>query len=622
MHVKAADLAIRLGGSSLADSYLNYERIIEAARLAGADAIHPGYGFLSEDYRFAEACDDSGLVFIGPPAQAIRVMGLKSSARKAARAAGVSPVPGYDDDNQETSCLVDQCIRIGFPVMIKASAGGGGKAMRLVQHRDALEEAIDAARREALSAFGDGSLLIEKYIERARHIEIQILADSHGNIVHLFERDCSLQRRHQKVIEECPAAGLNPELRDRLYHSALAIASSIDYRNAGTIEFLVSPSSSFYFLEMNTRLQVEHPVTEETTGVDLVRLQIEIAEGRKLPFSQDDLRLKGAAIEARIYAESPSSGFLPSTGRIRTLRLPGALSDIRVEAGIEPGTEVPIQYDPLLAKVIARGADRDSALRKLEQALGETRITGVETNRDFLLKLLRHKAVIAGDVDTELITRNVSDLVVPIVEGARELAATVAALYLQQCWRENDPRLRHLPASYRNNPFREPSMKLAFEGEELEVQWREVGPATYEVNVNSHFLAVRLLEWGQGRAALEIDGVYRRYDIDITEEEDLVEIASSAGIWRVRRSKRFPEPEGSGSRESANAPMPGQVLKILVTQGQHVKTGEPLVILEAMKMEQIIRASTSGVVSAVVVKCGDLVSPGDLLIHIDADREE
>ncbi|MBP6820827.1 MAG: acetyl-CoA carboxylase biotin carboxylase subunit, partial [Acidobacteria bacterium] len=389
-HVRFADEAVHIGAAPAKDSYLNAERILEAAKLTGAEAIHPGYGFLSENADFAEACATAGIVFIGPQAKAIRQMGLKSPARKLAAAAGCPVVPGYDGEDQSDKTLQAEILKIGFPVLIKASAGGGGKGMRVVRSESEIAEAIESARREAEKAFGNGALLLEKFVERARHVEVQILGDQHGNLVHLFERDCSLQRRHQKVIEESPSPAVSPELRQQMGEAAVKVGQAINYSNAGTVEFILTPNNQFYFIEVNTRLQVEHPVTEAVTGVDLVKLQIEIAEGKPLPFTQSELKTSGHAIEARLYAEDPANDFLPATGKLHDWRLPETVEGLRIDSGVEAGSEVGIYYDPMLAKLIAHADDRATAIRKLSYALRQLSVQGVTTNREFLLRLVEH----------------------------------------------------------------------------------------------------------------------------------------------------------------------------------------------------------------------------------------
>jgi acetyl/propionyl-CoA carboxylase alpha subunit len=610
-HTRHGDEAVAIGAS-----YLAIERIIEAARLSGADAIHPGYGFLSENSDFAEACRSAGIVFIGPTPEAIRRMGLKTAAREIAASAGVAVVPAYESVSQ-----------IQYPVLIKASAGGGGRGMRIVRGPDELTAALESARSEAERSFGDGSLLLERYIQDARHIEFQIFGDQHGNTVHLFERDCSLQRRYQKMIEESPSPALSDELRHAMGEAAVAIGRAIDYTNAGTVEFLLAPSGEFYFIEVNTRLQVEHPVTELVTGIDLVRLQIEVAEGKRLPAHP---RRIGHAIEVRLNAEDPRNGFLPSAGTVRVWRPP---ENVRVDTALENGAEVGIQYDPLLAKIASYGDDRESARRKLVYALRNTVLFGVETNRDYLIQLLESQEFRLGAVHTGFL---------PEPEAARDVDDHVAAavLYL------NRSPARGIPAGYRNNPFREASMKLGVRGDEVCVSWRGVGRAEFEVawsnrvhtSVNAarrsarattgvNTMRVKTIHINSssinanrivgGRITLSIDGLTRTYEVYEFGESIFVQSAGAAVT--MHRLSRFPRRVSSG-HQAANSPMPGQVLRILVREGQQVQAGDSLVVLEAMKMEQTVRTTINGVVESIVVEIGQVVAPGQRLVEIAAQE--
>src|SRR5215475_1790441 len=511
-HARFAGEAVHIGAAPARESYLRIEKIIAAAERTGADAIHPGYGFLSENAEFAESCAAAGMVFIGPSPAAIRAMGLKSSARRLAARAGAPVVPGFDGEDQSAETLRSRIVEIGFPVLIKASAGGGGKGMRVVRTENAVDEAVDAARREAEKAFADGSLLLEKYIEGARHVEVQILGDAHGNLVHLFERDCSAQRRHQKVVEESPSPAVNDELRHKMGEAAVAIGRAIAYTNAGTVEFILAPSGEFYFIEVNTRLQVEHPVTEVITGLDLVRLQIEIAEGRPLPFTQADLKTEGHAIEARLYAEDPANDFLPSTGQILDLRLPVS-EGVRIDAGVESGTEVGIHYDPMLAKLIVYGENRDAAIRKLVYALRQSSIQGLCTNREFLIRLLDHQDFERGRAHTGFIAEHIDELIADVDQRLSRDSLVAAALYLQNQWRVSNGLLAELPASYRNNPYRDPSIKFQLGEDEVEVSWRQTGDCAYRAQVFDSTVTAQVLsstpDGAPGVIRIEIDGVQR-----------------------------------------------------------------------------------------------------------------
>ncbi len=615
-HVKLADEAVRAGEAPSVDSYLNIAKVIEAARRTGADAIHPGYGFLSENADFADACAAAGAVFIGPTPQAIRQMGLKSAARKLAVEAGVPVVPGYGGEDQSNEALRAQIVKTGFPVLIKASAGGGGKGMRIVRSEVEIEEAIESARREAEKAFGDGSLLLEKYIEQARHVEFQILGDAHGNLVHLFERDCSLQRRHQKIVEESPSPALNDELRWAMGEAAVKIGRAIGYVNAGTVEFILSPSGEFYFIEVNTRLQVEHPVTEMITGLDLVELQIEIAEGKPLPFAQNDLRTQGHAIEARLYAEDPRNGFLPSTGRIHDWQMAESIQGLRIDAGVEQGAEVGIYYDPMLAKLIAHAVDRDTAIRKLVYALRQSSIQGLQTNRDFLIRLLEHRDFKQGRAHSDLVAEHLSELLGGSDSSPDQASLIAVALYLQKQWQASDGLLAELPPAYRNNPYRDPSIKLRTGDDEVEVSWRQVGGDRFAVKVFDSSVEAQVLCCEPGGIRIALDGIQRTFKI--IEASDDFYVHSSLGSLVVKRLPRHPIRESAPEGGSANSPMPGQVLKILVEAGQKVSAGDPLIILEAMKMEHTMRAAVEGVVAAVLVSQGEVVAPGQVLVQIAA----
>ncbi len=613
-HARFADEAARIGVSASAASYLNIEKIIEAAKKTGAEAIHPGYGFLSENADFADACASAGIVFIGPASDAIRKMGLKSAARRLVAEAGVPIVPGYDGEDQSLETLRDGIFRAGLPVLIKASAGGGGRGMRVVRDAGEIQDAIQSARREAEKAFGDGSLLVEKYIEQARHIEFQILGDEYGNLIHLFERDCSIQRRHQKIIEESPSPVMTAELREEMGRMAVEVGRAINYSNAGTVEFILAPSGEFYFIEVNTRLQVEHPVTEMITGLDLVRLQIEISEGRRLEIAQEDIKSNGHAIEARLYAEDPDNGFLPSTGKIHSWESPSFIEGLRLDSGIEQGTEIGIHYDPMLAKLIAHAPDRITALRKLGYGLKRLSIQGVETNRNFLIRLLEHEAFRRGEYHTAFIEDHQTELIGKKDAGRDMVAAIAVALYLQESRQTKSALLSRIPANYRNNPFRAPSVKLQAGGEAFDVLYREVEGKRFEVNCRDSQFQVEVLFFQPGSIRLSIDGIQRLFQI--AQAGNRFFVHSSVGSQTVTRLERYPKREGVSDKEVASAPMPGRILKILITEGQQVAEGDALIVLEAMKMEQTIKAARNGKVEAILVGEGDVVSPGEMLLQI------
>ena len=570
-HLRAGDESVAIGSS-----YLDIDRILDAARKTNADSIHPGYGFLAENAHFADACRRAGILFIGPSSDAIRKMGSKIAARDVAVTAGVPIVPAIDP----------QAV-IEFPVIIKASAGGGGRGMRVVTSAAQLDDAFKSARSEAERAFGDGSLLLERYIENARHVEFQIFGDHHGNLIHLFERDCSIQRRHQKIIEESPSPGLSDQLRRRMGEAAVAIGRAIGYTNAGTVEFLLAPSGEFFFIEVNTRIQVEHPVTELVTGLDLIRLQIEVAEGKPLAVHPS---IAGHAIEARLYAEDPANNFAPSTGTVRVWRPPAHL---RVDTGLEEGAQIGIHYDPLLAKIASYGDDREIALRKLLHALRSTCILGIQTNREYLIQLLESDEFREGRATTAFLPAPNPDVIDP---GC--LAAAV--LYLSKS------PIQGVPPNYRNNPYRAPTMKLRIHNRDL------------TVDVARTFLSVSVLNRSDNQITLTIDGITRTYEIKHAADEIFVH--SPTASLAITRLPRHPRPASATQRESANSPMPGQVLRVLVQEGQRVHTGDPLVILEAMKMEQTIRTSMDGVVKSILVVTGQVVTPGQMLVQISAQE--
>jgi geranyl-CoA carboxylase alpha subunit len=593
LHVRSADQAVPIGPAAARESYLNIPQLLAAARRAGADAIHPGYGFLAENADFAAACEDAGIAFIGPRSNVIRVMGSKTEARKIAQEAGVPVVP---------SATEADFSKAGFPILIKASAGGGGRGMRIVRGAGEFKEAYAAARGEAERAFADGTLLIEKYLEGARHVEIQIFGDHHGNLIHLFERDCSIQRRHQKVIEESPSPAATPEIRRRMAEAALALARKIGYTNAGTVEFLLAPSGEFYFIEVNTRIQVEHPVTEMITGLDLIRLQIEVAQGGKLPVQPLETATAGHAIEARLYAEDPSNDFLPSTGALHVWQPPQAVGGVRVDSGVEEGSEIGVYYDPLLAKVIAHAADRETAINKLIFALKNFAAQGVTTNRDFLIHVFEHSDFRGGKAHTgfQLPPRRWDEA----EKSTDAICAAVVAACVERTEHAQRKILPSIPVRFRNNPYPSPAIKFSIQGHEIEA------PKDNSVEV---------LRVQRGQVDALVDGV--RYQFQVRRHGDDYFVFSNFAQRTVTRLSRYPRHAGTGSHESANAPMPGQVLRVLVSEGQTVKAGDPLIALEAMKMEQTIKATMDGVVRAILVKAGQVVAPGQLLVEIDSTED-
>ncbi|MFJ9560584.1 acetyl/propionyl/methylcrotonyl-CoA carboxylase subunit alpha [Streptomyces fuscichromogenes] len=596
-HVREADTAVRIGPAPAGESYLSVPRLLAAAARTGAQAVHPGYGFLAENAAFARACTEAGLVFIGPPADAIALMGDKIRAKETVSTAGVPVVPGGRDPE-----LVDAARALGAPVLLKPSAGGGGKGMRLVRDLALLDEEIAAARREARASFGDDTLLVERWIDRPRHIEIQVLADAHGNVVHLGERECSLQRRHQKVIEEAPSVLLDEETRAAMGAAAVQAARSCGYVGAGTVEFIVpgADPSSYHFMEMNTRLQVEHPVTELVTGLDLVEWQLRVAAGERLPFRQDDITLTGHAVEARICAEDPARGFLPTGGTVLLLDEPAG-DGVRTDSGLGEGTEVGSRYDPMLSKVIAYGPDRATALRKLRAALADTVTLGVQTNAGFLRRLLAHPAVVAGELDTGLVERVVDDLVaVDVPDEVYEAAAAVRLAALEPVadggW---------------TDPFSVPSgWRLGGTPRPVAFHLRVQEPVEY-VPRGTHTVTA-------DRVSVTLDGVrhtFRRAADWIGRDGD---------AWHVRDhdpvAAALSRTVHAGA-DSLTAPMPGTVTVVKVAVGDEVTAGQSLLVVEAMKMEHVISAPHAGTVAELDVQPGTTVAM-DQVLAVIAPREE
>ena len=606
-HVAEADVAVRLGPAPAADSYLNADAILAAARHVGAGAIHPGYGFLAENTAFARACAAAGLTFIGPPAEAIAVMGDKRAARALAERVGVPVVPGYHGDAQDDDALAAAAARIGYPVMVKAAAGGGGKGMRLVADAAALPAALAGARREAVAAFGLGDLLLERAIARPRHVEVQVLGDTHGQLIHLGERDCSIQRRHQKVIEEAPAPGLPAAVRAALGDTAVRLAAAVGYVGAGTVEFLLD-DEQLYFLEMNTRLQVEHPVTELVTGIDLVEWQIRVAAGEALPWRQEDIRLRGHAIEARLYAEDPANDFLPVTGPVVLWR-PPAGARVRVDDGIRSGDAVTVHYDPLLAKIIAYGDDRAAAITRLSRAIEETTLLGLTNNLGFLGDVLAHPAFVDGDVTTHFLEEH--DVARP--HSADPIALIAAALARHKADAASGS------GAWRNNPSEPAPYCFGVGGDEVRV-WLSperftAGCFTARVSLDpATTYAVRLESHTPPDMTLTIDGA--PHAVALVTQGDSWWVHTARGVSRIASLPLLPEPRRAAGGGSLRAPLPGTVLAVLVAPGQDVIAGEPLLKLEAMKMEYTIRAPAEGIVAAVHFRPGDSVAADDLLIQL------
>ena len=617
-HVRMADAAARIGPAPAAESYLNADNILRAARETGADAVHPGYGFLSENAAFARACADAGLTFIGPDADAIAIMGDKAEARRRMAEAGVSCVPGYDGADQSDAALVAAAAEIGFPVMVKAAAGGGGRGMRLVGSGEELPDGLAAARSEAESAFGSGSLILEMAIDRPRHVEIQIFADSHGNTIHLGERDCSVQRRHQKVIEEAPCPVMTGDLREAMGAAAVEAARSIGYCGAGTVEFLLDTDGDFYFLEMNTRLQVEHPVTEAITGLDLVALQIRVAEGRPLGLSQADFLPTGHAIEARLYAEDTARDFLPAAGDIALWR-PAAGPGVRIDSGVESGQAVSPFYDPMIAKVIAHGETRDIARRRLIRALAETAVFGLTTNKRFLIDCLETDAFAGGEATTAFIEEQfpAAD---PAPSGPEFAVAAAAAVlkYLVDRDAAFGSSLNVSPEllDWTSAGALESRYGLTAGETVFDLSVSPAGAREYTVRGDSESIDVTVVSVEEGRAVVGIDGAHRRL---LFHADGDAFYLSEAG-WNYRfdsgRSVALLQDAQGGGR--VVAPMHGKILEIAVEPGDRVNRGDRLLVIEAMKMQHVIVAPAAGAVADILQRAGVQVAAGDPLVDIAA----
>ncbi len=625
-HVQACDEAVLIGGPAPKDSYLQWQRILEAAKATGAQAVHPGYGFLSENEDFAQACAEAGLVFIGPPPSAIKAMGLKAESKRLMEAAGVPLVPGYHGADQDPALLKREAERIGYPVLIKASAGGGGKGMRAVYAAEEFEAALASCQREAINSFGDDAVLIERYVQRPRHIEIQVFGDSQGDCVYLFERDCSVQRRHQKVLEEAPAPGMTPERRREMGEAAVAAAKAVGYQGAGTVEFIAEQDGRFYFMEMNTRLQVEHPVTEAITGQDLVEWQLRVAAGQPLPLKQEQLRMHGHAIEARICAENPEAGFLPATGTLSVARWPAHVSfergDVRIDSGVGEGDAISPFYDSMVAKLIVWGETREQALARLDAALRDTHIVGLQTNVAFLRRCAATASFAGADLDTALIERERAALfeqpglaleVAAAAVVAHTLAAEAAAQRAGDPWSQRDgwrlfgaaTRRFELDIAGTHHPVllsrhHRGGMSLSVAGQVLPFA------------VNSHGLERHELLLGEGlaqrRVMATVYGLGEKVAVFTAQGSALVtevDVIAHAG-------------EGASETGRLTAPMPGKMVAFLAQPGDKVSKGQALAVMEAMKMEHQIHAPRDGVVAELLYAVGDQVAEGSELLKLEA----
>ncbi len=623
-HVRMADEAVFIGPSPARESYLVIDRIIEAAQRTGAQAIHPGYGFLSENEAFCKACDEAGLVFIGPPVQAIHAMGSKSEAKKLMEAAGVPLTPGYHGDDQDAAKLKREADAISYPVMIKAAAGGGGKGMRQVMKAEDFDAALASCKREAAASFGSDHVLVEKYIVRPRHIEIQVFGDRHGDCVHLFERDCSVQRRHQKVLEEAPAPGMTVERRRQMGEAAVAAAKAVNYVGAGTVEVIATQDGRFYFMEMNTRLQVEHPVTEMITGLDLVEWQLRVASGERLPLTQEQLHINGHALEARVYAEDPAKNFLPSTGRLVHLAPPAESLNVRVDTGVEEGDSISPFYDPMIAKLIVWDDDRDRALSRMQQALADYRVVGVNNNIDFLSRLVASPAFASADLDTGLIERE-KDYLFPGAEQPPAQVFAIAALSellrgqahaAEKAQASADPASPwHARDGWRLNGVARRSLIFRFGDEQTAVVAANGGDG-FALTVGNTTIAARGKIDARGRMRVEFDGV--RMDAAVVAAGHMRHVFLDGRAWRLACvDPLHVATDGAGGHGGLLAPMPGKVIALLAEAGAKVDKGQPLLILEAMKMEHTITAPSDGVLKAHRFAVGDQVGDGAELVDFE-----
>ncbi|SAL54342.1 carbamoyl-phosphate synthase L chain ATP-binding protein [Caballeronia cordobensis] len=621
-HVDVCDEAVHVGGSAASESYLRIERIVEAAKRTGAQAIHPGYGFLSENEDFANACGKAGITFIGPPVEAISAMGSKAAAKALMQSASVPLVPGYHGDDQDASLLQREADRIGYPVLLKASAGGGGKGMRVVEKSEDFAAALASCKREAASSFGNDRVLIEKYLLRPRHVEVQVFADKHGNAVYLFDRDCSVQRRHQKVLEEAPAPGLADETRRAMGEAAVAAARAVNYVGAGTVEFIMTQDGQFYFMEMNTRLQVEHPVTEMVTGLDLVEWQLRVAAGEPLPLNQDQLKVHGHAIEARIYAENPSRGFLPSTGTLKHLRVPHAVEfsidgDVRVDSGVRQGDSITPFYDPMIAKLIVHGRDRRDALSRMARALAECEIVGLSTNVEFLQRIVKSEPFSSGDLDTGLIERHHDALFAPSTVSRKSALALACAALLT---REGGEAHGHSPwdalSHWRMSGgySQDLNWRALDTDETLKVVFTKNGEKRLTLNDAS-----ARFDWSHSGAtsfAVQLDDALIKGHV--FTDGDVFHVFHEGAAFQFEWQNLMAHAGDAEHEGRLTAPMPGKVIAVLVETGASVEKGAPLMVMEAMKMEHTILAPSAGRIGEILFEVGDQVADGSQLLVLEA----
>ncbi len=616
--VAEADEAVPLGGQTPSESYLRGDLVVAAALRVDADAVHPGYGFLSENADFARQCAAAGLTFVGPSVEAIELMGSKLTARTMMEEAGVPVLPGRDLTGVDDEKVPGLAAEVGWPVLIKASAGGGGRGMRVVRDETSLLPAVESARREAGAAFGDDTVFLEHYVDEPRHVEIQIFGDTHGEIVHLFERECSIQRRHQKIVEESPSPVVDDALRSQMGAAAVEAGRALGYVGAGTVEFLLAPDGRFFFLEVNTRLQVEHPVTELVTGLDLVRLQLEVASGMPLPPQATSPSIHGHAIEVRLYAEDVGRGFLPMAGTLEEFTVP--LSDgVRLDSGVESGGRISTNYDPMLAKVIAHGATREEATARLARALRRSRVHGVVTNRSLLVGILEHPDFRAGRIDTHFLERNTPDVLLARLDHEQLAPAALAAALAQQSQERRSARvLGAVPSGFRNNPS-DMQRRSYHHGDTVVTVGYELGRVP-RFEMDGTPVQAQVLTVTASRVDLVVDGVRRRYDVRIGASACYVDW--SEGSVSLVPAPRFADVSELVDPGSLLAPMPGTVVRVPVSDGDTVEPGQTVVVIEAMKMEHAITANVAGVVVAVLVQVGQGVDNGQVLIVIEESRDE
>jgi len=624
LHVKLADEAVCIGSAAAKDSYLRVQEIIRVAKMTGADAIHPGYGFLSENAEFAQACADNQIIFVGPPISAIEAMGSKSEAKRIMADSGVPLVPGYHGDNQDEDFLQQQADSIGYPVLIKAAAGGGGKGMRLVETSAEFIDSLRSCKREAASSFGDDEVLLEKYLRKPRHVELQIFADAQGNTVHLFERDCSVQRRHQKIIEEAPAPNISDDTRTKMAEAAIAAAKAINYQGAGTVEFLLDEDESFYFMEMNTRLQVEHPVTEMITGIDLVEWQIVVASGLPLPCSQAQIKQSGHAFEARIYAEDPLNDFLPASGKITYLSEPTSNKHVRVDSGVVSQDEVSVYYDPMIAKLIVWNKTRDAALARLKGALADYQVAGIKTNIEFLHNLAAHDAFMQLDLDTHFLDRYGAELIETSTELPDDILCAAVVFFLNR--QSSDVNYGNatdpfspwlLNDGWRLNQDNYHVFKFDWNGQTVTsvVHFREGG---YLIEHKGNELFVSATIEGNN-CSIDLNGHKQRFKV-IQQGKDIV-VFKNHQNWCLSYQDPAALTVEDTASGSLTAPMPGTIVSIAVEPGDQVSKGETLIVMEAMKMEHSITAPHDGVVEEIFYNAGDQVSEGSELIRVRGEDE-